>query len=102
MRTTKHQPEAEHLLKLAFAPQPVGEKNRRVWMLTVKEARRKINRLLTESSGLKSALQALFEEAWLDGRDEALKFLDSHEDAIAEVPLWSFEQTMAVNFFPVQ
>jgi hypothetical protein len=90
----------EHLLKFAFAPRPILEHNRRLWRLTLKEARRKIRRLLTESPGLKSSVQELFEEAWLDGRDEALKFLDLNDDAIAETPLWSFDQAMDEDFLP--
>ena len=68
----------------------------------MKEARRKIRRLLTESPGLKSSVPELFEEAWVDGRDEALKFLDSNDDTIAESPLWGFDQAMRDNFIPVQ
>lgn len=78
------------------------EHDQRFWKLTVKEARRKIRRLLTESPGLKPSFQELFEEAWLDGRDEALKFLDSNDDAIAELPLWSFDQAIQDDFIPVQ
>ncbi len=90
----------EHLLKIAFAAQPIVEHNQRLWKLTLKEARRKIRRLLAESPGLNSSVQELFEEAWLDGRDEALKFLDLDDHAIAEGPLWSFDQAMDDDFIP--
>ncbi len=90
----------EDLLELAFAAQPIVEHNQRLWKLTLKEARRKIRRLLAESPGLNSSVQELFEEAWLVGRDEALKFLDLGDDAIAEAPLSSFEQAMDDDFIP--
>ncbi len=90
----------EHLLKIALAAPTILQQNRRLWQLTLKETRRKIRRLLTESPGLKSSVQELFEEAWLDGRDEALKFLELNDDAIAEAPLWSFDQAIDDDFIP--
>jgi len=91
----------EHLLKSAFARSVVLQNNRRIWDLSLREARRAIRRRLAESPGLQSSAHELFEEAWLDGRDEALKFLELPDDAIPETPTWSFEQAMDDNFNPV-
>jgi hypothetical protein len=90
----------EHLLKIALAPQLVLESNRRVWTVAVREARRRIGRLLKESPGLKSSIGELFEEAWADGRDEALKSLDCEDGSIPEAPLWSFDQATDEKFVP--
>jgi hypothetical protein len=90
----------EHLLKIGLAPQPTVEHNRRLWELTLKEARREIRELLTECPGLQPSANDLFSSAWAIGRLEALKSLDVTDDAIAETPIWSFDQAIDENFAP--
>lgn len=90
----------EHLLKLAFASPAAIRANRRLWQITVRVSRRKINGLLARSPGLRSSTQDLFVEAWPTGRDEALKSLKGKDEAVPETPLWSFEQAMDEEFEP--
>jgi len=90
----------EYLLKFAFAPSTVVGHNRRLWRLSLRKARRQIADLLAESPGLNPWLAELFQEAWISGRNEALKFLEVPDDAIAKAPLWSFDQAIDENFIP--
>src|SRR5277367_1730515 len=80
----------EELLKLAFAPSATAEKDRRLWRLSLVQARWEIGAILDDSPSLKSSVADLFAKAWLIGRAEALKFLDLDDDAIPESLLWSF------------
>jgi len=90
----------EHLLKLAFAPPHLLGRNKRLWQVTVREARREVNELLVESPGMRPSSQEVFGRAWFIGRDEALKNLKLPDTAIPETPLWTFEQAMDENFEP--
>ena len=92
----------EHLLKLAFAPPAVVENNRRLWKLSVSEARSEIRDLLGESPGLRPSAEELFRLAWRKGRNAALMFLELPDAAIAETPLWTFDQALDDNFNPAQ
>jgi hypothetical protein len=92
----------EHLLKFAFASPSAIKANQRFWRLSLRGSRREISEILAESPGLRSSVQDLFSKAWLDGRDEALKFLKVDDDAIPESPLWDFEEAIDEKFEPAK
>jgi Domain of unknown function DUF29 len=76
------------------------QNNRRLFEISLRGARREMRDLLAESPGLKPSADELFKAAWRIGRDGTLKFIDLPDDAIAEAPLWTFEQAMDDNFVP--
>jgi len=92
----------ENLLKCAFAPAPIAEKDRRLWRLSLMQARWEMGDILADSPSLKPLVADLFANAWLAGRDEALKFLDLDDEIIPETPLWSFDQAMDEKLEPAK
>lgn len=79
-----------HLLKWDYQ----AESRSRSWMLTVREQRRRIERLLRKNPGLRPILQAAIADGYADGRDRALDETGLADDAIPEVCPYSFEDMM--------
>lgn len=69
----------EHLLKLEYSPDPSP---RRKWRASVDKARRHLARKLERHPSLKHWPETVLDDAWQDGRDDALL-----DDSIATVPL---------------
>ena len=90
----------EHLLKLRHASDQRRIDDSRGWLISVRNARRKVRKALGENLGLKTKLKEIFAEAYLDARDATLMALDLPESAIPETCEWNFEQTMADDFRP--
>ena len=90
----------EHLLKLRHARGERRNDNSRGWLISAKNARRKVRKVLGENPGLKAKVKEIFLEAYIDARDAVLIALDLPESAIPETCGWNFEQTMADDFRP--
>lgn len=84
-----------HLLKWKY--QPANRSNS--WKATIREQRRKIDRLLERNPGLNNKWNEALEEAWLDGKDLAIREtgLDD-QDFPEECPFSSF-QIQDSNYF---
>ena len=79
----------KHLLKLAYTPAPIKSGNRRLWRMSVRNARFRISDLLAANPGLKSRTADSFTKAWRYGRNEAIGTLGLDEGAIPEEQLWT-------------
>ncbi|MBJ7901317.1 MAG: DUF29 family protein [Cyanobacteria bacterium RI_101] len=85
-----------HLLKWKYQPECQGSS----WRATIREQRRKINRLLQKNPGLKGRWQEAWEEAWLDGRDLAIRETELDESIFPETPCFDSEQVRDENYWP--
>lgn len=81
---------AQHLLKWDHQP----EMRSRSWELTIREQRRRIERVLRKNPGLKSKLQEAIEDAYPDGRDRALGETGLLDAALPESCPYTFEALM--------
>ncbi len=90
----------EHLLKLAYAPARMKSLNRRGWEVTIREARRQIRRLLTESPSLRRKTREVFPHAYEGGRNAALIALRLPDSALPEASPWTLEQVLEDGFLP--
>lgn len=85
-----------HLLKWKYQPERQGNS----WRATVREQRRKIDRLLERNPGLKSRWDEALEEAWLDGRDLAIRETGLAESMFPESPCFTADQIRDPNYWP--
>ncbi|MFM1843719.1 MAG: hypothetical protein RLZZ490_2462 [Cyanobacteriota bacterium] len=85
-----------HLLKWKYQP----ERQANSWRATIREQRRRIERLLQKNPGLKSRWQEAWEEAWLDGRDLAIRETGLDESIFPETPCFDAEQVRDENYWP--
>ena len=90
----------EHLLKLAYAREIVRTRNARLWEGTVRLARYKIRRKLTQNPSLRSILAELFADAYEAGQIMASAKMRLLENSIPDTPPWTLEQVMDDNFVP--
>lgn len=90
----------EHLLKPVYASDPIKSGNRRLWRMSIRNARFRISDMLAANPGLKSRAADLSTKAWRYGRNEAIGKLDLAESAIPKQPLWIFEQAVDEKFDP--
>ncbi|QUS59956.1 DUF29 domain-containing protein [Synechocystis sp. PCC 7338] len=74
--------------------QPERQGNSR--QATIREQRRQIDRLLHKNSGLKGRWQ----EAWLDGRDLAIRETGLDESILPETPCFNAEQVRDEGYWP--
>ena len=66
----------------------------RSWALTVREQRRRVERLLKRNPGLKSVLDEAIVEGYADGRDRALLETGLDDEALPEACPYTFVQIM--------
>ena len=66
----------------------------RSWALSVREQRRRIERLLRRNPGLKSVLDEAIVEGYADGRDRALLETGLDDDALPEACPYTFAEMM--------
>ncbi|MEB3273694.1 MAG: DUF29 family protein [Prochlorothrix sp.] len=85
-----------HLLKWKYQ----SERQSSSWRATIREQRRKIARLLHKNPGLKRRWQEAWEEAWLDGRDLAIRETGLDDAIFPEVPCFEAEQVCHQNYWP--
>jgi hypothetical protein len=81
-----------HLLKWQYQP----ERRSRSWEATIKEQRRRIERVLRKNPGLKSYLDEAFENAYGDARLIAVRETGLEENTFPEDCPWTLEQTLLV------
>jgi hypothetical protein len=79
-----------HLLKWQYQP----ERRSRSWEATIKEQRRRIERVLRKNPGLKSYLDEAFENAYGDARLIAVRETGLEENTFPEDCPWTLEQTL--------
>lgn len=85
-----------HLLKWEFQS---GSRSRS-WFATIREQRRRILRLLDQSSSLKAFLSEALEESYQDALDLAVRETGlKYRDFPQNLP-YELEQTLDVSFFP--
>ena len=84
---------SQHLLKWDHQ----AARRSRSWVLSVREQRRRIGRLLKRNPGLKSVLAEAIAEGYADGRDRALDETGLPDGALPDVCPYSFEQLMTVE-----
>jgi hypothetical protein len=89
---------AEHLLKLAYAPDRTKDLNRRGWELSIRETRHQIRKLLGESPSLRGKTPELFADAFETGRNAALSALNLPDSAIPDIAPWTLEQVLDDSF----
>jgi hypothetical protein len=85
-----------HLLKWQFQPSHRG----RSWQLTIKEQRRRIERLLRNNPSLKASLDTAIEEAYGDAVLMAAKETGLDEGAFPEKCPYPPEQILQANYLP--
>jgi ribosomal protein L29 len=85
-----------HLLKWKYQP----DRQSHSWKATIREQRRKIARLLQRNPGLKNRWQEALEEAWLDGRDLAIRETSLDESLFPEEPCFSSLQIQDPDYWP--
>lgn len=85
-----------HLLKWQFQPERRGTS----WQAIIREQRRRVKRLLSESPSLQPYLVEAMQEAFDDGVDLAVRETGlPYEKFPADCP-YSFEQAIDADFFP--
>lgn len=85
-----------HLLKWEFQ----SEKQSKSWRATIREQRRRIQRLLNKSPSLQPYLLQALEEAYQDGLDLAVRETSLDEDDFPQECPYSLEQVLNPEFFP--
>jgi hypothetical protein len=85
-----------HLLKWHYQP----ERRSHSWRLTLKEQRRRIERLMRKNPGLKSYLGEAFENGYGDATLMAARETGLEENAFPAACPWSLEQVMDAGFWP--
>jgi hypothetical protein len=88
-----------HLLKWQTQPDE-REYNGRSWILSTREARRRITDLLKYSPSLKHYLPDLLAEAWEWARDDALLYLDDPSGSCPTTCPWPYDTLMERDFLP--
>jgi hypothetical protein len=85
-----------HLLKWQYQPNYRG----RSWLLTLKEQRRKIERLLRQNPSLKASLPQLIEDAYGDAILAAARETGLPESTFPEELPYAAQQILSADFFP--
>ena len=89
----------EHLLKLAYWHEE-KESNERGWKGTIREQRKRLNRLLRKNPSLKPYLNEVFEEIYLDTRDITIDKTGLSPDTFPVQPIGTVEQALAETWLP--
>lgn len=90
----------EHLLKLNYAHSIFREYNARGWRISVRAARRRVQKLLKQSPSLRPQLQEILADAYEDGRLEALRDRRLKEEMLPTESPWTVEQVVDESFLP--
>ena len=85
-----------HLLKWQFQPNMRGNS----WRLTIREQRRRADRVLAQSPSLKDKLLAILAEAYGDALLMAERETGLPESSFPGTCPWTFEQIMDDGFWP--
>jgi Domain of unknown function DUF29 len=79
-----------HLLKWDHQP----EKRSRSWALTVREQRRRIDRLLHDNPSLRSKVAEVYEAGYADGRNRAIDETNVPDGTFPRVSPYAFDEIM--------
>lgn len=90
----------EHLLKLSYW-EAEREANARGWKNTIKEQRRQIKILLTDSPSLKPYLLEIFLECYADAREDAADNTGLSMDTFPSEPLFTLEEALNPHYLPI-
>ncbi len=90
----------EHLLKLEYRRGILREYNARGWRVSVRSARRQVQKLLKESPSLRLQLVEMLVDAYEDGRIEALRERGLKEEILPTTSPWKIEKVMDDSFVP--
>jgi hypothetical protein len=90
----------EHLLKLGYARSAMRARNARLCQGSVKLARAKIRRRLTQSPSLRGKMDEILGAAYEDGRTKMLASINVAENSIPETAPWTLEQILDDRFVP--
>ena len=85
---------SQHVLKWDYQP----ARRSRSWVLSVREQRRRIDRLLKRNPGLKPVLAEAITEGYADGRDRALDETGLQDGALPGACPYSFDDLMTREF----
>jgi hypothetical protein len=87
---------AAHLLKWRYQPERRGNS----WRATIKEQRRRLERLLRRNPGLAPRLSEAFQDAYGDARLIAMRETGMDEDTFPEQAPFSLEQCLTEGYWP--
>ncbi|MBE9169183.1 DUF29 domain-containing protein [Pleurocapsales cyanobacterium LEGE 06147] len=90
----------EHLLKLAYWHEEIAY-NERGWKGTIREQRKRLNRLLKKNPSLKPYLIEVFDEMYLDARDITIDKTGLPPDTFPIKPIVTVEQALDEAYLPV-
>jgi hypothetical protein len=90
----------EHFLKLNYLPRRMKSLNRRGWAISLREARRQLHRLLSESPSLRRKTREVFPHAYQGGRNAVLIAINVPESALPETSPWTLEEVLDDRFLP--
>ena len=90
----------EHLLKLGYW-EAEREANARGWKNTIKEQRRQIKILLSDSPSLKPYLLERFSECYADAREDAADNTGLSIDTFPSEPLFTLEEALNPHYLPI-
>ena len=85
-----------HLLKWVFQPERRGNS----WRATIREQRRRVERVLRKNPSLKAKLDEAFEEAYGDARLIAMRETGMDESVFPEISPFTLEQTLSDAYWP--
>lgn len=85
-----------HLLKWEYQPSQRSNS----WRATLREQRRRLQKLLLESPSLKTYIATAIVEAYLDGRDLAIQETNLPDETFPIDCPYDFETAMDNEFFP--
>lgn len=88
----------QHLLKWDHQP----ERRSRSWAATVREQRRRIDRVIRKNPGLKPHIAEALREGYADGRDRAIAETEMADETFPVACPYSFEEIMSrdITFEP--
>ena len=90
----------EHLLKLDVSRL---SDPRRQWILSVKEQRRRIEKLIVKNPSLRPSLPEVFADEWESGAEMARAGLDEYDrDLVPDEPSFELSDALDPNFIPEQ
>jgi hypothetical protein len=89
----------EHLLKLTYW-QSERNYNERVWRNEIRNFRRAIQKLITDSPSLKLYLGEIFDECFQEARTSFIELSGVDENLVSSTPIGTKEQVLDNNWFP--
>jgi hypothetical protein len=89
----------EHLLKLRYW-QSERDYNERVWRNEIRNFRRAIQKIITDSPSLKPYLAEIFDECYQEARISFIELSGVDENLVSSTPIGIREQVLDNSWFP--